>query len=434
MITEEENKLLCEVEGQAPMGQMMRHHWVPALMSEELIIDGKPVRVRLFGEDLLAFRDTNGKVGLIDEFCPHRGPSLFFGRNETCGLRCLYHGWKFDINGNIMEMPSEPPESQMKNRLKIKSYPTNEAGGFVWAWMGPIEKISEFQQPPFAPDENTKVSITKIKIPCNWSQVQEGQIDSAHSSSLHSSDMLPARVETAGATNTHWTRPSTDKSPRIFIQRTPYGFRYVAVRRPIKEARVKDYLRITVFLAPFISLIPPNDLYNVCSINIPVDDNNTWFYFVAWGDKNCIDTEDWRAFNHAVIGPNLNEDYSTKRTLQNDFLQDRDAMVAGNFTGVPGIPNQDIIMWVSMGKWPKRHEDHLGASDLAVVEFRRLMVKAVKDFINEIGPAIGTVDCNIPHREISSWQGIVPKGADWLEYGIGESEAAAIKEIKAEAL
>ena len=145
MITEEENRLLCHVEGNAPMGQLMRRHWIPALMSEEVEIDGKPVRVRLLGEDLVAFRDSNGDVGLIDEFCPHRGPSLYFGRNENCGLRCLYHGWKFDKNGNITEMPSEPPESQMKERIKIKAYPTTEAGGFVWAWMGPVDEMLEFQ-------------------------------------------------------------------------------------------------------------------------------------------------------------------------------------------------------------------------------------------------------------------------------------------------
>jgi len=433
MITEEENRLLCHVEGNAPMGQLMRRHWIPALMSEEVEIDGKPVRVRLLGEDLVAFRDSNGDVGLIDEFCPHRGPSLYFGRNENCGLRCLYHGWKFDKNGNITEMPSEPPESQMKERIKIKAYPTTEAGGFVWAWMGPVDEMLEFQSPPFAPNAETNVSITKIKIPCNWSQIQEGQIDSAHSSTLHSSDMVPARVESAGANNTHWTRPSTDKSPRIFTQRTPYGFRYVAVRRPIKNARTNDYLRITVYVAPFISLIPPNDSYNVCSINVPADDNNTWFYFVAWGDESCIDKDSWRAFNHAVVGKDLNADYSTKRTLENDFLQDRDAMAAGNFTGVPGIPNQDIMMWVSMGAWPERHRDHLGASDLAVVEFRKLMLEAVKAFDDGSAPAIGTTQSNIPHREIQSWQGIVTKDSDWTQYGVGELEAEALGHVKTKA-
>jgi phthalate 4,5-dioxygenase oxygenase subunit len=185
MLTVEENDLLCRIEDDAPMGQMMRRHWIPALMSEELEVDGKPVRVRLMGEDLVAFRDSEGNVGLLDEFCPHRGPSLVYGRNEQCGLRCLYHGWKFDVKGNVVEMPSEPAESSLKEKTKIKSYPTEEVGGFVWAYMGPADEKPEFERPPFSPTENTHVSITKVKVPCNWAQIQEGQIDSAHSTSLH---------------------------------------------------------------------------------------------------------------------------------------------------------------------------------------------------------------------------------------------------------
>jgi phthalate 4,5-dioxygenase oxygenase subunit len=164
-----------------------------------------------------------------------------------------------------------------------------------------------------------------------------------------------------------------------------------------------------------------------------VDDKNTWFYFVAWGDENCIDTDEWRAFNHAVVGKDLNADYSTKRTLDNDFLQDRDAMAAGNFTGVPGIPNQDIMMWVSMGAWPERQEDHLGASDLAVVEFRKLMVEAVKAFKDGSQPAIGTTQSVIPHRDIQSWQGIVTKDANWTQFGVGDIEAEALGHAKTEA-
>ncbi|MGB1920753.1 MAG: Rieske 2Fe-2S domain-containing protein [Candidatus Puniceispirillaceae bacterium] len=428
MITSEENRLLCEVEGEAPMGQFMRQHWIPALMSEEIIADGKPVRVRLLGEDLVAFRDSDGRVGLIDEFCPHRGPSLVYGRNEQCGLRCLYHGWKFDVEGNIVDMPSEPPETPMKERLKTKAYQTREYGGFVWAWMGKSDDMTEFQAPPFAPDEDTKVSITKIKIPCNWAQIQEGQIDSAHSSSLHSSDMVSARVDSAGATDTHWTRPSTDKAPRIYSQRTPYGFRYVAVRRPIKDARTREYMRVTVYVAPFMSLIPPNRSYNVCSINVPVDDNNTWFYFLAWGGDDCIDTDAWRAFNHAVPGKDLDTDFSTRRTLDNDFKQDRGLMAEGNFTGIPGIPNQDIAMWVSMGPIVERAHDNLGASDIAVVEFRRLMVDAVKAF-SKGDAALGSAS-SVPQREITSWQGIVEKETDWLTLGVGAAESEALSSMK----
>lgn len=426
MLTSEENDLLCRVEGDAPMGQMMRQHWIPALMSEELEIDGKPVRVRLLGEDLVAFRDSNGDVGLIDEFCPHRGPSLAYGRNENCGLRCLYHGWKFDRHGSVVEMPSEPPESKLKEKTKIKAYPTEEIGGFVWTFMGDADDMPKFERPPFAPNENCKVSIAKVKVPANWAQIQEGQIDSAHSSTLHSTDMVPARVESAGATATNWTRPSTDKAPRMHFQVTPYGFRYVALRRPIKDARTHDYARVTVYVAPFISLIPPNSSYNVASIVVPADDTHSHFYFVAWGEGDIVDTNEWRAFNRLVPGADIDADFNSFRTLENDFNQDRSLMNDGSFTGVSGIPNQDIVMWVSMGPIVDRSTDTLGASDIAVSEFRRLMVTAASDF-NKKAPAIGRGEDKVVQAEIASYQGIIPKETYWLTLGTQVRERELLK-------
>ena len=189
MLTSAENQLLCRVEGDAPMGRLMRHHWVPALLSKQVArCDGAPVRLQLFGEKLVAFRDSEGKLGLLGEFCPHRKASLAFARNEECGLRCLYHGWKFDIEGNVIDMPSEPKASALPEKTKHLSYPTREAGGFVWTYMGPPEAMPEFEAPPWAPQEKARVAIAKVELPCNWAQIMEGQIDSAHSSTLHSSD------------------------------------------------------------------------------------------------------------------------------------------------------------------------------------------------------------------------------------------------------
>lgn len=425
MLTREENDLLCRVEGDAPMGRLMRRHWIPALLSEEIAEpDGKPVRVRLLGEDLVAFRDSDGRVGVLDELCPHRRASLVYGRNEECGLRCLYHGWKIDVEGTVVEMFSEPVESALKDKVRHKAYPAREAGGFVWVWMGPAEEMPAFERPAFAPAEDTRVSTLKIVVPCNWAQVLEGQIDSAHSSSLHSSDMVPARVESAGATDTAWLRPSTDKSPRLQAQRTPFGFRYAALRRPIKSAATHDYVRVTVYIAPFLSLIPPNSSYNVASINVPMDDETTAFYFIAWGGAACPDQEVWRKFNHARVGIDLDERYRCLRTLENDFLQDRQAMALGNFTGIKGIPNQDIAMWVSMGAISDRSRETLGASDLAIVEFRRLMVEATRR-VAAGGPAIGTEAPRIPHAHIASYQGIVPKETDWRALGAAPEEGAA---------
>lgn len=416
MITHEENMLLCQVEKQAPAGQMMRRHWVPVCLQEEVSeADGTPVKARILGEDLVVFRDSEGQVGVIDEKCPHRGASLLFGRNEEGGLRCLYHGWKMDVHGNVLEMVSEPESSAMADKVKHKAYPVKEWGGFVWAYLGPRETQPEFVPPPWAPTAQTRVSVGKAVLPVNWAQILEGAIDSAHSSSLHSSDMVPARVHGAEATDKNWLRPSTDKAPRMQVQKTAYGFRYAAIRRPIFNAQTHDYVRTTVFVAPWTVLIPPNNLYNVANVNVPVDDTHTCFYFIAWGDAaQTPETETWRKFLGMSLGIDLDSQYRPLRNYDNRFWQDRQAMKAGNFTGIRGIPNQDMAMWLTMGPIADRTQDRLGASDLAIVEFRKLMVQAVKDF-QQGGTAIGTADQHIP-ASVCSFQNVIPKTTDWRDY------------------
>jgi phthalate 4,5-dioxygenase oxygenase subunit len=416
MLSKEENDLLCRVEGAAPMGQLMRRHWTPVCLVEEVSApDGAPVKARLFGEDLVVFRDTKGRVGVMDEYCPHRRVSLVLGRNEDCGLRCLYHGWKMDVEGNVLEMASEPAASSMAEKVKHLAYPTKEWGGMVWAYMGPADTVPAFQPPAWAPTADAMVSIAKVLIPCNWAQILEGAIDSAHSSSLHSSDMVPARVGSAEATDKLWLRPSTDKAPRMQVQRTGYGFRYAAVRRPIANAATHDYVRSTVFVAPATALIPPNNLYNIANVNVPMDDTNTAFYFIAWGHPaQTPETETWRKFLGQRIGVDLDQDYRPLRNRANLFWQDRQAMNAGNFTGISGFPNQDLAMWVTMGAIADRSNDRLGASDVAIVEFRRQMLAAVQAF-RDGAAAIGTGDDSIP-ADVCAFQAIVAKTVDWRDY------------------
>ncbi len=422
MLTHEENELLCRVEGGAPMGQLMRRHWTPICLIEEVSEpDGAPVKARVLGEDLVVFRDTNGDVGVMDEYCPHRRASLVFGRNEDCGLRCLYHGWKMDVKGNVIEMVSEPAASVMAQKVKHKAYPVHEWGGFVWAYMGAdhgTPTMPPFAPPAWAPTTDTKVTIAKAIIPCNWAQILEGAIDSAHSSSLHSSDMVPARITTAQTTETTWLRPSTDKAPRLQVERTSYGFRYAAIRRPIVNAATNDYVRSSVFVAPATTLIPPNNLYNVANINVPVDDTNTAFYFMAWGHPTQTPaTATWRKFLGHTVGVDLDASYRPLRNRDNNFWQDRAAMKAGNFTGITGFPNQDIAMWVTMGAIADRTNERLGASDLAIVEFRKLMLDAVKSF--QAGNAvIGTGDLAIP-KSVCAYQAILPKTTDWRTFAAG---------------
>ncbi len=418
MLTREENELLCRVEGEAPMGQLMRRHWTPVCLIEEVAeADGTPVKARVFGEDLVVFRDSDGRVGVMDEYCPHRRASLVYGRNEEGGLRCLYHGWKMDVEGNVLEMVSEPAASGMAEKVKHKAYPVKEWGGMVWTYMGPQDAVPEFGPPRWAPTADARVSIAKAILPCNWAQILEGAIDSAHSSSLHSSDMVPARVDGAKATANTWLRPSTDKAPRLQVQRGEYGFRYAAIRRPIKDAATHDYVRSTVFVAPATALIPPNNLYNVANINVPCDDTSTAFYFIAWGHPSQTpETETWRKFLRQTVGVDLDPYYRPLRNADNRFWQDRQAMKAGNFTGITGFPNQDIAMWVTMGAIADRTNDRLGASDLAIVEFRKQMLDAVRAFQNGEA-AIGTGDKAIP-KEVCAYQAIVPKTTDWRSFDV----------------
>jgi phthalate 4,5-dioxygenase oxygenase subunit len=433
MLTPEENELMCRVEGDAPMGQIFRRHWLPALLSEEIPEpDCDPVRVRILGENLVAFRDTDGRIGLIDEQCPHRRASLFYARNEECGLRCLYHGWKFDVEGNCVEMASEPPESSFCDKVKIKSYPVVEAGGFIWTYMGPPETMPEFAPPVWQPTPETRVVTTKVIVEANWAQMLEGSIDSAHSSSLHSSDMVPARVPGAQSTVTQWQRPSTDKAPRLVVDRTSYGFRYSAIRRPIKDAATNDYVRTTLFIAPYIVHIPPNNLHRSCTVHVPRDDGSTIFYFVGFGGDTVPAEEEWRKFQANRVGIDLDETYRNLRNRSNNYKQDRQAMKLGNFTGIHGITNQDIVMWESMGPLVARNLDRLGASDIAIVEFRKLMIEAART-MQAGGPAIGTTEPRIPLSKLQSFEGIVPKTADWRTLGATEEEIEIARRQRAAA-
>ena len=253
-------------------------------------------------------------------------------------------------------------------------------------------------------------------VNCNWAQILEGAIDSAHSSTLHASDMVPARVENARATDENWLRPSTDKAPRLQVQATDFGFRYAAIRRPIVNAETHDYIRMTLFIAPYTVLIPPNNRYRVALLHVPIDDLHTAFHFIAFGGETTPDLDAWRKFNALQIGIDVDETYRNLRNRANNYLQDRKAMKLGNWTGVPGIPNQDIIMWETMGPLADRTRDRLGASDVAIIQFRRQMLAAAKA-IQAGEPAIGAGRSPTPQASLRSFEGIVPKATDWRSLG-----------------
>ena len=211
-------------------------------------------------------------------------------------------------------------------------------------------------------------------------------------------------------------RPSNDKAPRLQVQTTDFGFRYAAIRRPIANAGTHYYIRMTLFIAPYTVLIPPLDRYRVALVHAPVDDTHTAFHFIAFGGDTTPDHKTWRKFLALQPGIDIDEDWRNRRNRSNNYLQDRDAMRNGSWTGIPGIPNQDIVMWESMGPIAGRNQERLGASDVAIVAFRRQMVEAAKQ-MRAGGAAIGTGKARTRHASLRSFEGIIPKETDWRALG-----------------
>ena len=428
MLNEKQNDLLCRVEGVAPMGALMKRYWLPAIAAEEVAIpDGPPVRARLVGEDLVIFRDSNGRLGALEEYCAHRRVSLALGRNEKGGLRCLYHGWKYGVDGTVLDMPTESPDSRARENVDQQAFPAIESGGLIWVYLGPKESMPEFQPPPWANCVSRRLVVSKVIVDANWAQALEGQIDSAHSSMLHSTD-IPAgtseqtEIDEEGA----HVRPSGDPNPRLLVKRAPYGMRYVAIRKPLVNAQTHDYMRVTVFIAPCFALIPPNSRNAMCNIAVPRDDNSTNMYFVHFSETTDLD----RAMVQENLGsrPGIDIDPVTGRSLRNrgnNFQQDREAMARGNFSGIRGIGQQDIAMWESMGRRPivDRHREHLGTTDVAVAQFRRIMLGAAEEF-RESNRVLGQNGPRVAFGKIRSFEGILPVGSDWEALGMGDDEKA----------
>ncbi|WP_230461517.1 Rieske 2Fe-2S domain-containing protein [Sphingobium sp. CAP-1] len=430
-MTPQQNDILARVEGSAPMGRLMRQHWMPACMSEEVAEpDCTPLRVRLLGENMVVFRDSKGRLGALDEQCPHRRASLAFGRNEECGLRCLYHGWKFDVNGNAIDMSSEPVDAKLRSTMKTKAYPVQEAGGFVWVWMGNPDQVTPFDKPNWATVPDDKISIVKMHGACNWAQVLEGSIDSAHSSSLHSSNM-PTATEVSGstATDTAWLRPSADKAPRLEVQKTSFGFRYVAIRKPIVDADATDYIRMTLYVAPYTVHIPSNDQYHLSQMLVPIDDENTMFYWVAWHPEKGISTDAWAQILRCRDRQGCRADHLQKDAQRRKQLSPGSRSHEGRrFHRYLRHPAQDMAMWESMGTLADRGDDRLGSSDKAIFTFRTQMYRAAQA-VEKGEPAIGTTEPHIPNAKLMSFEGIVPKGTDWRLLNVSDEEADIMRTV-----
>jgi len=395
------------------MGELMRHYWVPALASSELPErDGAPVRVRLLGEELVAFRDSDGKVGLMAANCPHRGASLFFGRNEECGIRCVYHGWKFDTTGQCVDMPSEPAESNFKARIKATAYPCVERGKIVWTYMG------QLQTPPPLPDieanmlpeEQCFVSMTLRE--CNWLQALEGDIDTSHLQFLHMGSMKPGDAPEG----TFGYYGLADRSPRYQVVDTDSGTMYGAYR-PAGEDRY--YWRIAQYMFPFYAMIPTGVLGHqiLCRAWVPLDDTHVMFIIMG----NLAERRGNGNANAGIAGlgyqPNTTDSLGRFRLIQNkenDYMIDREQQRRDeSYTGIAGIPVQDQAITESMGGILNRTVEHLGSSDAMVVRTRIRLLNAVKALRDKGELPPGADDPSV--YAVRSGGVFLPRNADWLE-------------------
>lgn len=386
MLSQADNELLTRVGAGTPMGDYMRRFWIPALLSKDLAEpDGDPKRIRLLGEDLLAFRDTEGRVGLIDELCPHRHASLFFGRNEECGIRCAYHGWKFDVNGNCLEQPSEPPGSGFKDKVKLKSYPTQERGGLIWAFMGPKEHMGDLPDLDWmhVPDDHR--FQTNWHQPCNYAQPIEGEIDPAHVSFLHSRIDKTAN-DKAALTGSFFKQ---DTSPKFKLLQTDFGMT-LGSRRTVDEG---FYWRMNHFMLPFFTIIAPVPGQHMTNrIWVPIDDTHTTIFCTTYRiDRPCSEEEldRWRngVSDHAKVIPGT---WTPEANKSNDYLIDRHRQRTEIFSGIPGIRAEDAAMSESAGAIADRTTEHLGVSDTAIIRMRRLLLDGAKALQKGEEPRLAT--------------------------------------------
>ncbi len=362
MLSREENDLLTRTGPETPMGRLMRRYWIPAVFSRQIENpDCPPVRVKLLGENLVAFRDSKGRPGLLDERCPHRTASMFFGRNEECGLRCVYHGWKFDVTGKCVDLPSEPPGSNFQDKVRITAYPCHEAGAIVWAYMGPAELKPEFPPLEWTLLPEDQLFPSRHIQECNWLQGLEGGFDSSHLAFLHrGSDAVNANV----------------MPTRHEAFRTGFGM-IVGSGRNFVEDRVRWGSNLMIMPFHKVFATRPNGAH----MWVPMDDHNTMLYSIDYKPSGPFTSEELeRSKSHLHTHTRLEP--GTERMLQNrdnDYLIDRAEQASGiTYTGMVGLGVQDCAIQESMGPVADRTIEHLGTSDIAIIQIRKMLLETLR--------------------------------------------------------
>lgn len=416
MLTRQENDRLSHVGPGTPMGALFRRYWMPAMLSWELPeADCPPIRLRLLGEDLIAFRDTNGKIGVLDNYCPHRRASLFFGRNEECGLRCVYHGWKFDTEGHCVDMPSEPNESNFKDKVHITAYPTEEFGEVIWLYMGPKESVPPLPKMEWTQVASTHRGVNKIQQACGWLQGVEGGIDTVHSTFLH-------RRQAGFGISARDQAVKKSTAATLEVEQTDFGYTYAGIR-PLPDDG-GNFVRGYHFIMPFYQLRAAQlgsvitgrgDVKPIISGHawVPIDDENTmvWNFTYSFSDAQLSERERLQVGSGNEMYKDIDptNGFRSIANAGNDYFIDREMQRTTNFTGIEGINTQDRAVQESMGVVCDRTREHLGTTDRAIIMTRKIMLEASR-VVEDGGdpPGLGT-----DIYELRAIEKILPSDVDW---------------------
>ena len=433
-----DNETLTRVGRGTPMGNLMREFWIPACLSSELVADAPPMRLLLLGERLIAFRDSSGRVGVLDHRCPHRCASLFFGRNEENGLRCIYHGWKFDVEGNCLEMPNVPRDREFCAKVKAKAYRAVERGGLVWTYMGGRAKVPALPQIEVLMLPAEELNFRCHQRECNWLQSLEGDIDTSHFGFLHvgrvqAGDFDPASIHRFAL---------IDRAPEYHVRETDWGTMYSAYR---KAEPGFLYHRVAQFVFPFFALVPDGEFKDMlqATLSVPMDDTHTMTIGVSWARRTPAPLR--KLSNGAPIPgaeasfeylPRTNDWHGRWRLVarrDNDYLIDREAQSSSSFTGIQGIAGQDQAAVESMGEIVDRSLEHLAVSDRMIAATRRRLLMAAR-LHEEKGATPAIVDRPELCRGARGGSFVAPEDQDWLSaYAQQLDEAERPKSIVTEA-
>ena len=414
MITAEENQLLTQTDPQTPCGELLRRYWQPVALSEELPKDGAPLKVKILGEELVLFRDDQGRLGLIGLHCSHRGTDLSYGRIEDGGLRCLYHGWLYDVCGRILDQPGEPGGGANKNEIRHRAHPCQEAGGVIFTYMGPGD-------PPLLPNYEFLTvpgeyrTVTKIFETCNYLQGNEGNIDPVHLSFLHQcldEAQIAQRRTVPGSNATDNKLLAEDIAPTIEVEITDYGLRIYTLRG---AGRDKRYLRVTNFVMPNLSVFGGSSVGQGYSIHwhVPIDDTSHWKYIFAFSREKPLDD-----FMRTRSRAELTADYRLTRNASNRYQQDRASMNTQTFTGM-GLNFQahDAFATESQGPVQDRTAEHLVTSDKAIVAARKLLLNAMRDAKNGRDPQHVIRDAKANRLlHLQALSEVIPLAVDFKEH------------------